>query len=92
MAVIMLVYSLFDSSLNEFGSPYFFQTEESFKRSVLSLIRTGDKQNAIVSFPDDFIMYHLGSWDPKTGVFNLLSVPQSLGVVSSLLKSGNPHG
>lgn len=87
----MLVFSLYDSSLSEFLPPAFFQTEAMFKRSILTLLKTTSDNNHIplVNFPEQFMMYCLGSFDEKTGSFNLYAAPQQLGLVSSLLNSNS---
>lgn len=72
----MKVFALNDSKLGEFGQPFFFQAHGQAVRFLQDLTR--DPKTSIAQHPEDFRLYQLGTYDPRTGQFENLISPEYL--------------
>lgn len=72
----MKIFALNDSKLGEFGQPFFFQASGQAVRFLQDLVR--DNKTSISQHPEDFRLYLLGEYDPRTGQFSNLSAPEYL--------------
>lgn len=59
------VYSVFDTAVSVFGTPFFAPTEASAIRSFVTL--ANDVNSTVHMYPQDFSLYYLGSYDSETG-------------------------
>lgn len=73
----MKVFALNDSKLGEFGQPFFFQASGQALRMLQDLVR--DPKTIVAQHPEDFRLYLLGEFDPKSGTFTTLGTPEYLG-------------
>lgn len=66
--MLLVVCSVRDRAANVYAQPFFAPTLESSIRSFRMLIN--DAQGGLPhQHPDDFDLYHLGTYDDETGVF-----------------------
>lgn len=64
----MNAYSVFDSAVQSFGNPIFFQSDAAANRIFMTEIR-GSSDSLLSKSPKDFDLYRVGSFDTDTGVF-----------------------
>lgn len=82
----MLVYSLFDRKLGEYGSLVLARNDDSIRRSVLDGIRG---TNSLVELhPEDFDLMHVGSFDVEHGALDGSSTRFVASVASILTPDG----
>lgn len=62
--MLMGVYSVFDRKAVAYGNLLFFVNDDLAKRSMVEVM--GERNN-ISLYPDDFDMYHVGSFNVGTG-------------------------
>ena len=72
------VYTVFDSKAERFLRPFFAENTAVALRSFQELIRTHDHQ--FNKFPEDYALFHIGSYDEKTGELTPLPAPVNLGL------------
>lgn len=71
------IFAIFDSKAAAYMQPMFVLTKAMVIRDFTDAAR-GD--NAIGKHPEDFTLFHLGTFDDSDGSFDMLSTPVSLGV------------
>lgn len=80
--MITQVFSVFDTKIGSFAQPFFSPTTASAMRAFVDAAR--DVQTTISKHPQDFHLYHLGSFDDETGAFDPFK-PVNLCSASGLL-------
>lgn len=65
------VYSVFDRKSVAYGALLFFVNDDIAKRSMVEVM--GERNN-ISLYPDDFDMYHVGTFNNETGVLTAVPV------------------
>lgn len=79
----MIVYSLFDRKVKEFGSLVVASNDEAIMRAAREGIPgTG---STAAKYPEDFDLMRVGSFDPDTGVLGA-EAPRLVVNVADLLK------
>lgn len=71
--MIKEVFSILDVTTNEFNAPFLTVNKAEALRH-LGALKLDDK-SLVACFPNDFVLYHLGTFDNMTGVYSTLSVP-----------------
>ena len=69
------IVAMYDSAAQMFGRPFFVQSTGMAVRSFGDEIKRNDPQNDLFKHPEDFTLYHLGSFDDSMGVFDLPASP-----------------
>ena len=72
------VYTVFDSKASAFKPPFFLQSNGEALRAFGDAFNN-DKHD-LGMHPEDYTLFHLGSWDDKNSQFELLDTPKSLGI------------
>lgn len=72
------IFTVFDTAAKRFLQPFFAETPEVACRMFRQLVNKQDHQ--FNKFPEDYVLFHLGSYDGETGQLRPLSEPHSLGV------------
>lgn len=70
------VVSVFDRALQAFGRPVFVQTTGQAIRSFMD--ECSDEKSEIAKHPEDYELFHLGSWDDGTGRWMQFEKPELL--------------
>lgn len=69
-------YSIRDSKGEIYHNPFFKHTHGEAERDFTTAVN--DDKSTLHQFPDDFDLYHIGSYDNQTGVFKALATPQHI--------------
>lgn len=65
------VYAIFDIKSESYTQPSFMQNDAVARRSVHHLIE--NPGSTYHSHPEDYTLYNLGTYDERTGTFDLLT-------------------
>lgn len=72
------VMAVYDGKAGLYGQPMFTNsigaTERSFE-SEINRPSSLDRPNMLYEHPEDFVLYHVGTWDDNTGQFESLVPP-----------------
>lgn len=63
--MILKVFSVFDSKLQVFNTPFFSRSVADASRSFSDLVRDG--RTTVAQHPDDFFLYEIGEYSDETG-------------------------
>lgn len=78
------VFAVRDRAADVFGQPHFATSIGSAIRSFSDEVNRSADNNIFNKHPDDFDLYHLGSYDDNTGFFEC-GAPQQIAVGKDLL-------
>lgn len=70
------MYSIRDQKGETFSPPFFKHMHGEAERDFVQLVR--DPKSTISQFPEDFDLYHIGTYNTKTGVACPLDTPQHM--------------
>lgn len=70
------IYSIRDSKGEIYMQPFFQKTHGEAERSFKQL--ANDEKTTVSKFPEDFDLYHLGTYDDQTGQIDSLDTPQHI--------------
>ena len=62
--MIMKVFSVYDSAVGAYMTPFFMQSSGAAIRAFTDI--ANDLQSAICKHPTDYSLFELGSWDDAT--------------------------
>lgn len=65
MVFPMKIYSILDTKLAEFNTPFFAKNDLIACRSFGDLVR--DTRSTVCQHPEDFILFSIGTFDPDSG-------------------------
>ncbi|AXL15387.1 nonstructural protein [Microviridae sp.] len=65
--MITQVFSIYDSKTKIYNKPIFLLNEAEAKRALTDLL--ADKTSTLALHPEDYSLWHLGSFDDSTGYF-----------------------
>lgn len=82
-------FTVFDSAAGMYLEPFFAPSIEFAIRGFREAVNTKDHQ--FNRFPEDFTLYHVGSFDQENGYFNAQD-PRSLGVAITFVKKELENG
>lgn len=74
--MLLKSYSIRDAKAEVFNTPFFCKTHGEAERNFLQL--TKDEKSMVHQYPDDYDLYHLGTYDDQTGVMKPLDTPQHM--------------
>ena len=57
------IYAIYDKKVKVYGTPFFYTDDISATRSFLRL--KADPQSFLHSFPDDYDLYRIGTYDDQ---------------------------
>lgn len=70
------VYSIYDQKTKVFNTPFYSSTHGEAERNLRSTVNA--PQGLVSQYPEDYDLYHLGSYDDSTGTFQGLQTPQHI--------------
>lgn len=73
------VMSVRDTKSDTFGRPFFAPSLGAAIRSFADFVNSKEDSD-IVRHPEDFNLYHLGTFDDETGKFTELEVPKQVSI------------
>lgn len=74
--MILQVCSIKDSASDLFGRPFYTQALGQATRSFRDEVNRKELNNDLNKHPDDFTLYHLGSFDDNSGRFTVYEEPR----------------
>lgn len=74
------IFAVHDSKLHGFMLPFFQQNVQMAARAFAT--GANDPGSTLCQHPEDFTLFHLGSFDDVSGQFEQLPAPVSLGFAS----------
>lgn len=80
--MITQVFSVLDAKIGSFMQPWFSATVDSARRAFFDACQ--DSASLLGRHPQDFTLYHLGSFDDETGLFDCKLI--ALGNATALLQ------
>lgn len=83
--MIVMVVAVRDQKADAFGHPWYAQTLPMAVRHFGDAVNNADPTNLWKNHPEDFALFHLGSFDTATGEFELLPHKAQLCVASDLV-------
>lgn len=83
--MLLNAYSIFDSKAEAFNQP-FFRLKHGVSIREFTEVSNDEKSN-ISRNPEDFTLFHIGSYDDSTGLLTALPTPVSLGLALEFVKS-----
>lgn len=81
--MVRQVMSVFDRASMVFGTPFFVVAVGAGTRSFRDEVNRKADDNSIYQHPEDYELFHLGSFDDETGLFSASSANGVLGVVKA---------
>lgn len=82
------IFTVFDAAAKAFLEPFNAPTIETAIRTFRSTVcQDGHMFN---KYPEDYTLYHTGTFDLTTGVLTPLSTPHSLGLAITFLPTQTP--
>lgn len=79
------VLCVFDAAVGAFMRPIFTQSVGQAVRSFSDEVNRVDDANTMRSHPNDFALWHLGSFEDSNASFDLLSSPARVSRASEVL-------
>ena len=73
---VLKAYAVLDVKVSAFLLPMFFPTTPSALRGFGAA--AVDPSHDFSKFPEDYILYEIGSWDSELGMLSALAVPTPL--------------
>ncbi len=73
----MLVFAVFDAAAEAYLAPMFFDTKGQVVRVFVDAVN--DEGHAFARHADDYTLFHIGFYDPRSGKLEALSTPDSMG-------------
>lgn len=77
----LLAFSILDVRVGAYSQPFFTATEAAAVRALLC--NSSDPTSAISSFPEDYVLYRVGTFDDSTATFETF-LPVNLGSAAAL--------
>ncbi len=85
--MLVQIFSVYDSKVEAYLQPFFMPTKGAAMRAIADTLTIVDHQFA--KHPEDYTLFHLGSFDDAKAFFEMRSTPLSLAVLHELI---NPEG
>lgn len=79
------VFAIRDSAIEEYSRPFFARTVPEGLRFFSDML--SDPQSDFARHPQDYCLFHIGSYEGNTGELIPLPAPHSLGVAVDLMPS-----
>ncbi len=83
------IFDIFDSATGSYARPFFMLTKSEASRAFVDIIN--DDKSAIHKHPEDFTLFHLGSFDQDSATFVVLPAPSSMGKAIQYVLDGHAH-
>lgn len=75
--MMLKVFCIYDSKIKDYVQPFYMHHEGEAIRGFENVCN--DPNTKFYQYPEDFHLFHLGSFDSATGKFTNLHTPESLG-------------
>lgn len=85
--MLLQIFSVYDSKIQAFTKPFFDHHVGAAVRAFEDEANKPD--SALHKFPEDFTLFHVGTWDDSECEFDLLKAPVSLGKALSYIQGSH---
>lgn len=82
----MEMFAIRDNQTESFDQPFFSPAIGSAKRAFMDAV--SKKDSSFYNHPDDYTLFHLGTFNQFTGEIVPLTTPTSLGLASTYIQEG----
>lgn len=73
--MLLQIVAVRDSAVGAFGQPQYVVSVGGATRGFSDEVNRKDERNAMNAHPEDFELYHLGTYDDQDATFELLPKP-----------------
>lgn len=84
--MIKQVYSIYDAKAENYSPTFTASNNADAVRAFERDVNSDNPQSMLCSNPEDFTLFHLGSWDSESGVYNMSEAKTSLGLGLDYIK------
>jgi len=84
----MNLFTVYDSAARRYLDPFCAETIEVAIRMFRALVNK--PEHMFARFPEDYTLFHVGSFDPESGLLVPLVAPHSLGVAITFVTPSTP--
>lgn len=78
------LYSVFDVKATTFAAPFILQNDAIAIRSFAAAVK--DPESMLSKYPEDYILYCIGTFDPDSSVIDSFAKPVHLAVASNFVQ------
>lgn len=89
--MIYQVLAVLDRAADAYGRPIFVLSIGQGIRSFQTEINRAAEDNTMHQHPDDFDLWHLGTYNDNTGIFENLHEPKQLAIGKQIKTNGSRH-
>ncbi len=82
--MIQQIFSIYDSKIAAYLQPFFSPTKPAAIRAITDVL--SDKSHQFSKHPEDYILFHLGSFNDSNAQFEILEVAYSLAGCHELIQ------
>lgn len=90
--MVKQIFTVYDSKAEFFFPPTMANSKGELIRSFSDLVNDTSKENQVALHPEDYVLFHLGSFDNLNAKYELFPSPVSLGVALEFKKSNEEKG
>lgn len=76
--MLLNIYSIYDEAAGAYATPFFMHNHGLATRAFADQVN--NKESMIYNHPEQFILFHLGEYDDRTGEINTESVSLGRGI------------
>lgn len=84
---VLEVFSVFDSAVGAYIVPFYLKSKGEALRVFTDLVN--DKSHGFSRHPEDFTLFHLGSWNDSDASYQPFLTPVSLGKAIEYISDSN---
>lgn len=85
---MLKVFAVRDVKADAFGNPICVQTKGLAVRAFSDAC--ADPRSPMAQYPEDYMLYEIGKYDPATGLLSGISVPELVATASEIIASRKP--
>lgn len=82
-------FTVYDSKAEAYLRPFFEQSIGTACRAFQNACN--NEESAFAKNPEDFTLFHLGSWDDETATFELLTAKRAYGLALEYIRGPSEH-
>jgi len=82
------IFTVYDSKAEAYSRPMFFESKGVAIRSFMDTLK--NQEHPFAQHPEDFTLFHIGSWEDHNAQFIQNKTPISAGVALEFMPKVNP--
>jgi hypothetical protein len=88
MKMKLKIYSIYDSTAQAFGNPFYMHNDGMAIRAFQDMINSDKKENMVAAHPEQFTLFQVGTWDDKNAAIDTAE-PKSIAIGVELINPEN---